>query len=171
MKFLRGFIKHVDRFSEWSGKAVAWTILFLVGELVYDSVARYAFNAPTVWSFDISYMIYSLLFMLGGAYTLLIDEHIRIDLIYKKVSLRTRAAIEIIGYLVLFFPVMAALVYFGIGFTIDSWRILEHQTLSYWGPPIYPFKALIPVAAILLLLQGIAQFIRSLLFIVKGEEL
>ncbi len=162
--------KFVDHLSEWSGKAIAWAGLFLVLELVYDTVARYVFNAPTRWSYDISYMLYGAIFMIGAAYTLLTDEHVRIEVIYEKVSPKVRAIIDAIGYLVFFFPSIGALLYFGTDFALKSWRMLEHSGVSMWSPPIYPFKTIIPLAAFLLLIQGMVKFARCLAFIMKGRE-
>ena len=98
----------------WSGKAVAWLMLPLVFELVYDSIARYAFNAPTIWSYDISYMLYGILFMIGGAYALLEESHIRIEVFYTSFSKRGKAITDAIGYLLFFFPSIGILFYYGI---------------------------------------------------------
>ena len=170
LRLLRIFIKYVDSSSEWSGKVVAWLMLPLVLELVYDSIARYLFNSPTVWSYDVSYMFYAIIFLGGGAYTLLDEGHIRIELFYDMFSPKGRAIIDIIGYVVFFFPVIGALFYFGIEFTLESWKWLEHGHLSYWSPPIYHFKSLIPISAFLLLLQGVAKFIRAIATISKRED-
>ncbi len=162
--------KFIDRLSEWIGKASAWLIPLLIAELVYDTIARYVFNAPTAWSYDISYMLYGAAFMGGASYTLLLDEHVRIEVIYEKVSRRSRAIIDAIGYVIFFFPSMGALLYFGTEFTIKSWKLLETSGESMWSPPIYPFKTIIPITALLLILQGIVQFIRCLVSIKKGKK-
>ena len=156
-KMLNFFMKNADRVSGWPGKTAAWLMLPLILELVYDTVARYIFNAPTVWSFDISYMIYAILFMLGGAYTLRDEEHIRIEFLYERFSKRGQAFLDVICYLVFFFPPMLALLYFGIEFAADSWKILEHSTVSYWSPPLYHFKIVIPIGAFLLFLRKSSQ--------------
>ena len=134
-------------------------------------MARYVFNAPTEWSYDISYMLYGAAFMLGAAYTLLLDEHVRIEVVYEKVSPRARAIIDAVCYLIFFFPAVIALLYFGGEFAFKSWKMLEGAGVSMWSPPIYPFKTIIPVAAALLLIQGLVQFVRCVAFIVKGERL
>jgi len=160
--------KFIDRLSKWVGKASAWLIPILIAELVYDTIARYLFNAPTAWSYDISYMLYGAAFMGGASYTLLLDEHVRIEVIYEKVSRRSRAIIDAIGYVVFFFPSMGALLYFGTEFTIKSWKLLETSGESMWSPPIYPFKTIIPITALLLIFQGIIEFVRCLISIRKG---
>ena len=156
------FLKFVDASSRWTGTTISWLMIILVTELVYDTVARYVFNAPTKWSFDISYMLYSAIFMIGGAYTLLVGEHIRVDMFYERFSKRKRAIIDILGYLFFFFPTIGGMIVFGIIFVHESWQINEHCTISYWSPPLWHFKTIIPIGASLLFLQGIAEFIRAL---------
>lgn len=162
------FSNFIDGLSKWFGKASAWLIPILIAELVYDTIARYVFNAPTEWSYDITYMLYGAAFMGGASYTLLLDEHVRIEVIYEKLSRRSRAIIDVIGYLVFFFPSMSALLYFGTEFTIKSWKLLETSGESMWSPPIYPFKTIIPITALLLIFQGIVEFTRCLVSIKKG---
>jgi TRAP-type mannitol/chloroaromatic compound transport system permease small subunit len=171
MKTFASIGKFIEGVSTWSGKAVAWLCLILVMELVYDTIARYGFNAPTEWSYDISYMLYGTMFMIGAAYTLLLDEHVRIGVLYDRVSDRSRAIINVMGYIIFFFPVTLALLWYGTDYAIQSWKITEHAGVSMWSPPIYPFKTVIPVAAFLLLLQGIVEFVRSLISVTKGGNL
>ncbi len=159
----------IDAFSDWSGRIVSWLIYILIMELTYDTVARYVFNAPTAWSYDISYMLYGALFMLGAPYTLLMDEHIRVEAFFERLSPRTRAIIDLAGYLVFFFPSVGALTFFGIEFAADAWRLRE-TSHTFWAPPIYPLKTLIPLAAFMLLMQGAAKFIRIIFFITRGEK-
>lgn len=160
--FCSSFARYLDKTSEIAGKGSSWLIPLLILELMYDTVARYLFNAPTFWSYDISYMLYGTVFMGGAAYTLLLDEHVRIELIYEKVSPRKRAIIDIFGYLLFFFPPIMALLYFGTEFAFKSWKMLEGSGESMWSPAIYPFKTVIPITALMLLLQGIVQFFRAL---------
>lgn len=170
MSFFTGFIRLADTISTWSGKIVAWLILPLVLELVYDTIARYLFNKPTIWSYDLSYMLSGTLFMLGGAYALLKGSHIRIEIFYTKLTKRNRAIADVIGYLIFFFPCVGALFYFGIDYAWESWQSLEKSLSSYWQPPIYYFKSVIPIAAFILLMQGIAEFTRAW-SIILGKEL
>jgi TRAP-type mannitol/chloroaromatic compound transport system permease small subunit len=159
----------IDRINEWTAKAAAWLIPLLILELVYDTAARYVFNAPTEWSYDVSYMLYGVIFMLGAAYTLHIDRHVRIETIYAKLSPRAKALIDAVGYVIFFFPVMIALIYYGGMFALKSWKLLEAGGDSMWQPPIYPFKTVLPVAALLLTLQGLAEFIRCIA-VVTGKN-
>jgi TRAP-type mannitol/chloroaromatic compound transport system permease small subunit len=159
----------IDRISTGIGKGAAWLGPLLIAELVYDTVARYLFNAPTEWSYDISYMLYGALFMLGAPYTLLRDENVRIELIYEKLSARARALIDVIGYVIFFFPSVGAILYFGSSFAYRSWALWERSGVSMWSPPIYPFKTILPLAAFLLLLQGITEFARCLTTVRRGD--
>lgn len=156
------FLKLADRLSEGVGRGTAWLIPLLILELVYDTGARYLFNAPTEWSYDISYMLYGAIFMLGAAWTLRKDEHVRIEVVYERLGRKGRALTDALGYLFFFFPAVGALIYFGGKFALKSWSIWERAGISMWSPPIYPFKTLIPVAMVLLLLQGLAEFLRCL---------
>ncbi|RLB42879.1 MAG: hypothetical protein DRH12_04560 [Deltaproteobacteria bacterium] len=150
----------IDRLNRWIAKGTAWLVPLLILELVYDTAARYIFNCPTEWSYDISYMLYGAIFMLGAAHTLAIDKHVRIETIYGKLSPKGKALMDGICYLIFYFPSVSALLYFGTKFAVRSWKMWEAGGESMWQPPIYPFKTILPIAALLLLLQGIAQFIR-----------
>ena len=164
------FADRIDGISIITGKAVSWIVPLLVLELVYDTSARYLFNAPTIWSYDISYMLYGTLFMLGAAWTLQREEHVRIDLFINKLSPRGRATLDLVGYLVFYFPAVGALVAYGASFSLQSWTILERSGQSMWQPPIYPFKTVLPLAALFLLLQGLANFCRCLRVLRKGAS-
>ena len=104
-------IRAIDTFSEWSGKTIAWLILPLVLGLTYEATARYLFNAPTLWAFDLSYMLYAAIFMLGAHYTLLKGAHIRTDMLWEKFSVRTKGRIDVVAYVFFFFPAMILLLY------------------------------------------------------------
>jgi TRAP-type mannitol/chloroaromatic compound transport system permease small subunit len=159
---LQLYLRVTDTISEWAGKLFSWLILPLVAALFYEVVARYAFNAPTVWAWDMSYMLYGALFMLGAAYTLRLEGHVRVDVFYRLLRPRWRAVIDLLLYLIFFFPAMIVLLKYGMDYAWYAWSIQERAAVSPWRPPIYPLKTVIPVAAFLLLLQGVAQWVRSL---------
>ncbi|MHB0869377.1 MAG: TRAP transporter small permease subunit, partial [Chloroflexota bacterium] len=152
-------IRVVDRFTELSGKIFAWLVVPMVGGLVYEVLARYLFHAPTVWAYDITYMLYGSLFMLGSAYTLYRKAHIRTDLLYRLFPVRVQGTIDTICYLFLFFPGMLFFLIAGWDYAAHSWVIGEKAGASPWGVAIYPFKTVIPVAAFLLLIQGMSEFL------------
>ncbi|MGH7320441.1 MAG: TRAP transporter small permease subunit [Candidatus Rokuibacteriota bacterium] len=163
-------LRCIDTLSEWSGRVFAWLILPLVIGVTYEVIVRYAFNAPTVWAYDLSYMLYGSHFMLGAGYTLLKGGHIRTDIFYDKWTPRRRGWIDAACYLLLFFPGM--LFYF-----LASWdsawhsvQIGELSEQSPWRPPIYPFKLVVPVSAVLLMIQGVSEFLKSLHAARYGER-
>ena len=154
-------IRVVDTFSEWSGKAVAWLIIPLFLSLTYEGIARYLFNAPTLWAFDLSYMLYGALFMLGAHYTLLKGAHIRTDMLWEKFSPRTKGQIDAAAY-VFFFPAMILLFYASVDEAWHSWRMGELSEQTAWRPILWPFKAVVPLTALLLLIQGVSELLKSL---------
>lgn len=169
MKILMAFVNHIDRINRWTGKIACWLIIPLIFSLCYEIVARYVFNAPTLWAYDTTYILYGSLFMLGAGYTLLVNEHVRIEVLLSAIpQKRIRQIIEILGYLIFFFPAIGALLYFGIDFAKESWMVGERAKESILAPPIYPFKTVLPVAAFLLLIQGIAKFARCLVSVITG---
>jgi TRAP-type mannitol/chloroaromatic compound transport system permease small subunit len=163
------FLFMIDRLSAWSGKAFAWSLVLLTLIVCYDVFARYVANSPTDWGFDAAYILYGVLFMMAGAYTLSRNGHVRADMMYRSLQPRTQAVIDLILYFVFFIPGVAALVYAGVEFTQVSWAQKEVSSVTAAGTPIYPFKLVIPIAGALLLLQGIAEIIRCLITIRTGQ--
>lgn len=162
-------VRVIDKMSEWSGRVISYLVYPMVGGLVYEVFARYLFHAPTDWAYDVTYMLYGAIFMLGAAYTLLNKGHIRTDLFYNKFSPRRQGMIDAIMYLVLFFPGMVFFLIAGIDYAAHSWITQERTTLSPWRPIIYPFKTVIPATALLLLIQGVSEFLKSVYAWKRGE--
>lgn len=154
-------IERIDTFTSWCGTVVAWAIVPLFLGLTYEVIVRYGFDAPTEWAFDVTYMLYGSHFMLGAAYTLLMGGHIRTDMFYERYSPRTKGLVDAAGYLLFFFPAVLFLLVAGGDAALVSWRMLEKSEISPWRPPIYPFKAVVPLAALLLLVQGVSEFLKS----------
>lgn len=163
-------IRVLDSFAEICGKIVSWLALPLVGGLVFEVIARYLFHAPTVWAYDLTYMLYGTIFMLGAAYTLLHKSHIRTDMLYRTFPVRVQGIIDTVCYLFLFFPGMLFFLNAGIDYAAHSWAIGE-KTASAWGAPIYPFKTVIPISALFLIIQGISEFLKSYHAARRGEWL
>src|SRR3981081_3980103 len=151
---VQGFLHTIDEISTWVGKAAAWLIVVLMGVVCVEVFKRYIMNMPTSWIFDLDNMLYGSLFMLCGAYTLAQNAHVRGDFLYSSMRPRTQAALDLVLYFVFFFPGIGALVYAGIDYAGDSWRIAEHSNVTADGPPVYHFKTVIPIAGALGLLQG-----------------
>ncbi len=172
------FLYFIDNLSTWVGKAFAWCILVLTFAYSYEVFVRYVLRDPTAWAFDISYIMYGALFMMAGAYTLARDAHVRGDVIFRLWPPRIQATIELILILLFLFPGMAALIYAGIDYAVESWSFLpygpdgprgEISINSPAGVPVSPLKTLLPIAAFLVLIQGIAELVRCVLCMKHGE--
>jgi len=171
MKILKLITISIDRFTDWSGRIIAWLVIPLMGITVYDVFLRYFLRAPTKWGYETTWMLYAALFMLGGAYCLVKKGHISVDIFYKRLAPRKKAIYQVVIYLLFLFPLISLLTYKGVGWALHSWAIQEKSYLSYWRPPIYPIKTVLPVAFFLFGLQAVSEFIRNLVFAVKGREL
>ena len=156
-----------DRFSTFVGKAAAWLIVALMLVVCAEVFKRYALNAPTAWIYDVNNMMYGTLFMLGGAYTLAHDGHVRGDFFYGSMKPRTQAWLDLILYIVFFLPGIGALTWAGWTYFNESLAMRE-QTFNATPLPVYPFKFVIPVAGVVVMLQGIAEIIRCIVCIRTG---
>jgi TRAP-type mannitol/chloroaromatic compound transport system permease small subunit len=157
-----------DKISTWIGKAFSWLIVALMLLVVAEVFKRYALNAPTAWVFDASNMMYGTLFMMGGAYTLAQDGHVRGDFLYGNFKPRTQASIDLALYILFFLPGIAALTWAGWTYFQDSLSIRE-QTFNADPLPVYPFKFIIPLAGGLVLMQGVSEIIRCIVCLKTGE--
>ncbi len=165
------YVMFADSISAWFGKAFAWAIMLMALGVGYEVLVRYVFNAPTSWAFDLSYIMYGTLFMMGGAYTLSRDAHVRGDFLYRLWKPRTQAKVELVLYFLFFFPGVLALVFTGWKYAARSWRFMEVSVNAPVGVPVFQFKSIIVVAGLLLLFQGVAQVFRCILCIRTGEWL
>lgn len=158
----------IDALSTWVGKGFAWCILLLTFATSYEVFSRYLLGSPTDWAFDASYILYGALFMMAGAYTLSRNGHVRGDFLYRKWPPRVQAGLDLVLYLLFFFPGVAALAYSGWGFAKLSWLINEHSAASPNGPIVWPFKFLIPITGALMLLQGVVEVARCAICLRTG---
>ncbi|MGE0098164.1 MAG: TRAP transporter small permease subunit [Hydrogenophaga sp.] len=158
----------VDRMSTWFGKACAWSVIALTLLITWEVFSRYVLNNPHAWVLDAQIMLYGLLFMTAGAYTLAKSGHVRGDVLYGFFRPRTQAAIDLTLYLLFFLPGIVALTYAGWFFANESLAIRE-QTFNADPLPIYPFKFVVPIAGAFLLLQGIVEIIRCVMCLQSGE--
>ena len=161
-------LRIADSLSYASGKAFAWLILALTFVVSIEVFKRYILNAPTAWIYDLNSMLYGTLFMMCGAYTLAAAGHVRADFVYIYMKPRGQAALDLTLYLLFFVPGILGLIYAGAGFAADSWRIGEHSTVTAEGPPVYQFKAVIPLAGALVMLQGLAEILRCVVCLRTG---
>src|SRR5215218_1221914 len=163
------FLHTIDGISTWVGKAAAWLIIALMAVVCLEVFKRYLLNAPTAWIFDLNNMLYGSLFMLCGAYALAQNAHVRGDFLYSSMRPRTQATLDLVLYIVFFLPGIAALIYSGWVFAVESWVIAEHSNVTANGPPVYQFKFMIPLAGAMVMLQGIAEIIRCVVCLRTGE--
>ena len=167
---LKTILEGFDSISEWSGRIFVWLIIPLTVVVVYEVISRRVFNAPHIWATEVTNYIYGPHFMLVAAYTLLYKSHVSIDIIYGRYSPRTRGILDIITYLVFFFPFCSIVFYQGIIFAQTSWSIGEtSESAALRVVPL--IKTVIPVTFGLLLIQGLANFIRSIMLVARGKEL
>lgn len=172
------FLFFIDTLSMWVGKAFAWCILVLTFAYTYEVFVRYVLNDPTAWAFDMSYIMYGTLFMMGGAYTLSRDGHVRGDVIYRLWPPRIQAGIELTLIILFLVPGMSALIYAGIDYAMESWSFTpygpdgprgEISINSPAGVPVSPLKTILPVAAFFVLVQGMAEFVRCIACLRTGS--
>ena len=159
----------IDRISTFVGHLFAWLVVGLTGLIGYEVFSRYVLNNPHAWAFDAQIMLYGTMFMMDGAYTLAKNGHVRGDILYGFLKPRTQAIFDLVLYIVFFIPGVVALAYAGYSFAADSWRILEHSSITADGPPLYPFKTILPIAGVFLLLQGLVEIFRCIVCIKQGE--
>jgi len=158
----------VDKVSTFVGHAFSFFIVALTLHVAWEVFRRYALDSPRAWAFDVMIYFYGTLFMMAGAYTLAKNGHVRGDVLYGFFRPRTQATIDLILYIVFFLPGVFALTYAGYFYAEESWRINEHSTITYEGPPLYPFKTVIPVAGAFVLMQGIVEIIRCIICLRDG---
>ena len=164
-------MKVIDSISEHVGSSARWLCVALVFAGAYDTILRYAFNAPTVWAYETMIMLGGSIYALGWAYDYLHKSHIRVDIFYSHLSSRRKAITDLICTAVFFFPLMAILIRASIWWARRAWSIGEVMIESYWYPPAAPFRIAIAVGICLLALQGAAQFIRDLYFVIRRKAL
>jgi TRAP-type mannitol/chloroaromatic compound transport system permease small subunit len=163
------FLLWIDTLSMWTGKAFAWLILVLTLGVSYEVFVRYVLGAPTTWAFDFSYITYGALFLMAGPYTLSRGGHVRADVLYRFWKPRTQASMDLVLFILFFLPAVLAFIYAGWNYAAMSIRFKEVSIFSPAGVPVFPLKTLVPVAGVLLLLQGIAEIIRCVICIRLGQ--
>lgn len=164
---MKGITNVLDSINEYAGRITSVVIYALLLVVVFEVISRKIFNAPTVWGFDLSVMLYAAMFLLGGGYALKYKAHVAIDVLTTRFSKKTQALISIVSYLVFFFPFMIVIIYVTGAFALQSWADLE-RSQSPWNQPLYHFKTLMPIGFSLLFLQGISEFLKTIMNL-KGD--
>lgn len=168
MRFIKACLHGIDRLNYWVARIVSWAVVVIIAATVYEVIMRYVFNDPTTWVFEFNYLLHGPYFLLLGAYTFSINGHVNVDVFYGRLTPRTKAIVDLFT-LPLFFFFIGIMFVYGGKFALNALAFREHLS-SAWGPPVYPIKMIIPVAAALLLLQGIARYIRCLHLAITGRE-
>jgi TRAP-type mannitol/chloroaromatic compound transport system permease small subunit len=171
MTFIRSFLRLIDRMSDTSGAIGKWFALALVVVGTYETVSRHLFGAPTIWAYDTLSMAGGALYLLGASYDYKHNAHTRVDLIYSRLSLRARALVDVIASLFLFFPLMTVMLWYSAKWAIKAWKINEVMFNSFWYPPAGPYRTLFTLGLFLLVLQGLAQFVRDLYLVIRGTSI
>jgi TRAP-type mannitol/chloroaromatic compound transport system permease small subunit len=165
-----GIIRAIDRFTDVTGKLIALTMLFLMVTISYEVVMRYGFNAPTVWVYESSFMANGAAFMLGAAYALLKGAHVRTDIYWENYSERKKGVVDLISYLLLFYPAMITFMLISWDDAWHSYDTGERSQESVWRVIIWPFRATIPLAALLLMIQGVSEVLKCWYQVQFGRE-
>jgi TRAP-type mannitol/chloroaromatic compound transport system permease small subunit len=163
-------IRGIDGFNNAIGKIVSLGMLFLVLSISYECFSRYLFNSPTIWVFETNYMVNGSAFMLGCAYALLKGAHVRTDIFWDNFSERKKGYIDFWSYLLLFYPTM--LVFFAIS-ADDAWfayQLGERSEQTPWRPLLWPFREAVPTMALLMMIQGVSETLKSYYQIKTGRE-
>jgi len=163
-------IKVIDTFSEWTGNVVAWLCVPLAIVVFYEVVSRYFFDDPTIWAYDLSYMLYGALFMLGAAFALRRGAHIRTDMLWDKFSDTTKGKIDFYAYILFFFPGMILLFTTSIDDAWHAFTIGELSEQTPWRPYLWPIKSVVPLTSLLLLIQGVSEILKSWYRMRTGRE-
>lgn len=159
----------IDKVSTFVGQASSWLILALTLMISWEVFSRYALDNPHPWAFDVMSMMYGTLFMMSGAYTLSKNGHVRGDVLYGFFPPRLQAGLDLALYILFFIPGVVALAWAGYNFAAESWAINEHSNVTADGPPVYPFKTIIPIAGAFLLAQGLVEIVRCIVCLKEGD--
>lgn len=165
---MQAFFLFVDKVSTWLGHAFSWLILALTLLISWEVFSRYVLDHPHPWAFDVMIMMYGAMFMMAGAYTLSKNGHVRGDVLYGFFPPRLQAGLDLVLYILFFFPGVIALAYAGYFYAGESWAIKEISNITSDGPPVYPFKTVIPIAGAMLLVQGVVELLRCIVCLKDG---
>ena len=154
-------VNAIDRFTDRTGSAIAWLNVPLVLIVTYEVVMRYVFDAPTIWVFDVTYMLYGTIFMLGAAYALHKGAHIRTDFFYEKWTAKTKGMVDSISYIAFFFPSLIMLLAASGNEAWYAFTIHETSEQTPWRPILWPYKSVVPLTCLFLMVQGVSETIKS----------
>ena len=165
MSIIKAFLKFIDTVNERVGIFLSYLLFFFFVLLLMEVILRYFFNSPTVWANELAQMLFGAYAILAGGYILRTGGHVNVDILYSRLSRKSKAILDIVTSL-LFFLFCGMLLIYGGSLAWDSLARFEHSQ-SAWNPPLYPVKLMIPLAAILLMLQGLVKLIRDILILLN----
>ena len=169
MQLWRNIAHWIDKTSLVSGRILAWWTLLAVLIITFEVTARYVFDRPTNWAHESMTLLFGMQYILSGAFAHYTNSHVRVDVVYQALSARNKARIDVLTSF-LFFIYLGVMTYTGWLFYWDSQKMWE-VSFTDWGPPLYPVKFTVFLGSLLLLLQGVANFIRDFYFAATGSEL
>jgi len=169
-EIMEHFLAIINKISDRVGKSASWLILPLIVAMVLSTILRYGFNRSPIWSYDMTWMLYAAHFLLGGAYCLLHEGHVRVDLFSERLAPRARSILEVVTYLIFFFPLCYVLVVYVMRYAYNSWISHEVSPSSSWAVPLGPIKTVMVIGFLLLTLEGISKFIKHLSAAAKREN-
>ena len=171
MAILTKILKFIDLLSEKSGSVGKWFAFLLVLVGSYDAISRHFFNAPTIWAYDTLCVFGGIVYLLGASYDFLHDAHTRVDIIYGNLSKKARAWMDVVSAIFLFFPLMIVMFFQALKWTVKAWKVHEVMFTSFWYPPAAPYRTIFALGLFLLIMQGLARFVRDLYYIIRGEAI
>lgn len=154
-------IRFLERITGGAGVLAAWIVVPLILATSFEVFSRYLLNAPTIWSFELGYMAMGAHFLVGAAYTLREDGHIRIDVFYNGFSPKAKAWVNALGFLLLMLPASWWLSYALWNYAVEAYLTGEQSGQSAWNPVIWPFRMVFFAGFLLLALQGTVQFLKA----------
>ncbi|PWW32356.1 TRAP-type mannitol/chloroaromatic compound transport system permease small subunit [Cytobacillus oceanisediminis] len=169
MNALKKISKFLDNTNDWVGKVSSWSVIIMMLLVVYEVVSRRIFNSPTIWTFEVTTMVFGFHFMMVAAYGVLHKVMVSVDMLYEKFSAKKQAILDLITYTIFFMPFVIGVLYGSSKFAWISW-LQKEVSWTAFAPPLYPFKAIIPVAFFFLLLQGISEMIKRIVILAEGEK-
>lgn len=170
MKSLLRALSYIDKFNEYVAKISAWLIFPVLFIMSYEVFRRKGLNDPTIWSHEMSYFLCSCMLMFGMAYVLRIKGHISIDILYEKFTPRVKAAFDVVFFIIFFVPMWYIGLKLMVYYLIESYVGQEKDYWGCWFPLLWPLKTWTLIGSIMLVIQGIAEFIKDTIWLVKGGE-
>jgi len=171
MGALKKAIRTINRISEATGKVGKWTALALVLIGAYDAIARHFFNAPSDWAYDMLCMSGGVMYLLGASYDMRFNAHTRVDLFFNMLKPKPKTIVNLVASLLFFFPLVGMMLYEGIRYSIKAIQVNEVMFTSFWYPPAAPYRIIFSIGMLLLLIQGLANLAKDIVFLTRGEQI